>query len=70
MKSFCREDINLFDTANHKQNPQVMINMATMYTVKDLASLLINKRIASTTVLHHICVFFAYFYVLRWKIIF
>ena len=28
-----REDINLFDTTNHRQNPQVMINMATAYGI-------------------------------------
>ena len=58
-------DLNIFNTRQFAPNPQIMINMATMYTVKDLASLLINKRIASTTVLPHICVFLAYFYVLR-----
>jgi len=67
-------DLNIFNTRQFAPNPQIMINMATMYTVKDLASLLINKRMASTTVLHHICVFLAYFYVLsilcdedRWR---
>ena len=44
---------------------QVLINMATMYVGKDLANLLINKRIAATTVVHHVCVFMAYGYVLR-----
>ena len=64
MNSFCREDINLFDTANHKQNPQVMINMATMYTVKDVVEVLVNKMISRTTIVHHTCVLLAYSHVL------
>ena len=63
MNSFCREDINLFDTANHKQNPQVMINMATMYTVKDLVEILVNQMISRTTIVHHTCVLLAYSHV-------
>ena len=63
MNSFCREDINLFDTANHKQNPQVMINMATMYTVKDLVEIFINQMISRTTIVHHTCVLLAYSHV-------
>ena len=63
MNSFCREDINLFDTANHKQNPQVMINMATMYMVKDLVEILINQMISRTTIVHHTCVLLAYSHV-------
>ena len=58
-------DISIMDTAKHAPNPQIMINMATMYVGKDIANLLINKRIAKTTVLHHVCVIFAYGYVLR-----
>ena len=64
MNSFCREDINLFDTANHKQNPQVMINMATMYTVKDVVEVLSNQMISRTTIVHHTCVLLAYSHVL------
>ena len=64
MTSLCREDINLFDTANHKQNPQVMINMATMYTVKDVVEIFINRMISRTTIVHHTCVFLAYSHVL------
>ena len=41
-----------------------MINMATMYVSKDLAGLLINRRMAKTTVIHHVCVFMAYLYVI------
>ena len=63
MNSFCREDINLFDTANHKQNPQVMINMATMYMVKDLVEILINQMISRTTIVHYTCVLLAYSHV-------
>lgn len=59
-----RGDISAFDSRKHAPNPQIMINMATMYVVKDLANLLINKRIASTTILHHIGVFSAYIHVL------
>lgn len=58
-------DVSMLDTMRHAPNPQIMINMATMYVVKDLANILINKRIAPTTVIHHICVFIAYVYVLR-----
>merc|ERR1712106_1262856 len=59
-----REDINLVDTANHKQNPQ-MINIATMYTMKDVVEMFVNKRIGKSTIVHHICVIMAYFYVIR-----
>ena len=61
-------DISMLDTMKHAPNPQIMINMATMYVVKDLANILINKRIAATTIIHHICVFIAYVYVLRYII--
>ena len=44
---------------------QVIINLATMYVSKDLVNILINKRIAATTIYHHIGVFIAYGYVLR-----
>ena len=59
-----REDINLFDTTNHRQNPQVMVNMATAYVVKDVMEVCINKKIARTTLIHHLCVVFAYFHVI------
>ena len=58
-------DISMVDTRNHAPNPQIMINMASMYVGKDVANLIINKRIAKTTIIHHICVIFAYGYVLR-----
>ena len=61
-----RGDVSLLDTSAHAPNPQIMINMATMYASKDLVGLLVNQRIAKTTVVHHICVFMAYLYVLRW----
>ena len=60
-----RGDVSIVDTRKHAPNPQIMINMATMYAVKDLANILINKRIATTTIVHHLCVFIAYLYVLR-----
>ena len=59
-----REDINLFDTTNHKQNPQVMVNMSTAYVVKDVMEVLINKKIARTTLIHHGCVVLAYLHVI------
>ena len=59
-----REDINLFDTANHRQNPQVMINMATAYVVKDVMEVFLNKKIARTTLIHHACVVLAYLHVI------
>ena len=58
-----KEDIHLFDTTNHRQNPQVMINMATVYTVKDVVEMVINKKMTRTTYLHHSCVVLAYFHV-------
>jgi len=60
-----RQDINLVDTANHKQNPQILINIATMYTMKDVVELFVNKKLAKSTIVHHICVIMAYFYVIR-----
>ena len=59
-----REDINLFDTTNHRQNPQVMINMATAYVVKDVMEVFLNKKIATTTLIHHACVVLAYLHVI------
>ena len=59
-----REDINLFDTTNHRQNPQVMINMATCYAVKDVMEVFLNKKIARTTLIHHACVVLAYIHVI------
>ena len=59
-----RGQISVMDTRKHDDNVQVLVNMATMYVTKDLARILINKRIATTTVIHRICVFMAYGYVL------
>eukprot|EP00092_Neocalanus_flemingeri_P094722 GFUD01120463.1.p1 GENE.GFUD01120463.1~~GFUD01120463.1.p1 ORF type:complete len:153 (-),score=34.96 GFUD01120463.1:54-512(-) len=36
-----------------------------MYTVKDVVELFVNKKIAKSTIVHHICVILAYFYVIR-----
>ena len=60
-----RGQINILDTRRHADNVQVLVNMASMYVTKDLARILINRRIATTTVIHHVCVFIAYGYVLR-----
>lgn len=60
-----RGQINILDTRRHADNVQVLVNMASMYVTKDLARILINRRIATTTVIHHACVFIAYGYVLR-----
>ena len=60
-----RGDVSMLDTAAHAPNPQVMLNIATMYACKDLTGLLINRRLAKTTLIHHLCVFMAYLYVLR-----
>ena len=62
--STCQHD-NIVPTLDIMSTCQVLINMATMYVGKDLANRLINKRIAATTVVHHVCVFMAYGYVLR-----
>ena len=43
---------------------QVMINMATVYCVKDILEMFINKKITRTTILHHTCVILAYCHVL------
>ena len=61
-----RGQISVMDTRKHDDNVQVLVNMATMYVTKDLTRILLNRRIASTTVIHHICVFMAYVYVLRY----
>ena len=66
LTAISRGDVSLLDPAAHAPNPQIMLNMATMYASKDLVGLLLNRRIAKTTVVHHICVFMAYLYVLRW----
>ena len=60
-----RGQISMLDTRKHAENVQVLVNMASMYVTKDLARILINRRIAMTTVIHHVCVFIAYGYVLR-----
>ena len=59
-----RGQISVMDTRKHDDNVQVLVNMATMYVTKDLVRILLNRRIATTTVIHHICVFMAYGYVL------
>ena len=59
-----RGQISVMDTRKHDDNVQVLVNMATMYVTKDLTRILLNRRIATTTVIHHICVFMAYGYVL------
>ena len=61
-----RGQISIMDTRKHDENVQVLVNMATMYVTKDLTRILLNRRIATTTVIHHICVFMAYVYVLRY----
>ena len=60
-----RGDLNMLDTEDYADNPQIMINVATMYATKDLVGLLLNKRIGKTSVVHHICVFIGYYYVIR-----
>jgi len=57
-----RKDVN---TDKHKPNPQIMINLATMYVVKDVVEIFVNKKIHKTTVIHHICVVLAYFHVIH-----
>ena len=42
-----------------------MINIATMYTMKVVVELVFNKKIARTTIIHHLCVIMAYLHVLR-----
>ena len=44
---------------------QVMVNCATMYTVKDAVEVVRNKKISRSTILHHTCVVLAYLYVLN-----
>ena len=58
-------DISILDTMAYTPNPQILINMSTMYASKDLANILINKRIAKMTIVHHIFVFLAYGYVVK-----
>ena len=64
INALLREDVNLFDTTNHKQNPQMMVNMSTTYVVKDVMEVLINKKLARTTLVHHVCVVLAYLHVI------
>ena len=42
-----------------------MINMATVYVVKDVVELFTNKLISHTTVVHHVCVVLAYLHVIN-----
>ena len=56
-------DVSMLDTMRHAPNPQIMINMATMYTVKDLVEILVNQMISRTTIVHHTCVLLAYSHV-------
>ena len=58
-------NISILDTMAYTPNPQILINMSTMYASKDLANILINKRIARMTVVHHVFVFLAYGYVVN-----
>ena len=58
-------DISILDTMAYTPHPQILINMSTMYASKDLANILINKKIARTTIVHHLFVFLAYGYVVR-----
>ena len=44
---------------------QVLINISTMYVAKDIVELFVNKKIAKTTIIHHICVICAYLYCLN-----
>ena len=60
-----RGQISILDTRRHAESVQVLVNMASMYVTNVLARFLINRRIAVSTVIHHICVFIAYAYVLR-----
>jgi len=60
-----RKDIDLLDTSKPKISPQVITNIATIYTLKDVAELFFNRKIARTTIVHHICVIMAYLFVLK-----
>ena len=42
----------------------MVINLSTMYATKDTVELFVNKRIANSTILHHIGVICAYLYCL------
>ena len=59
-----RQDIHLVHTDRHAPNVQVLINLATMYVCKDIVELFVNKKIATSTIVHHVCVICAYFYCL------
>lgn len=60
-----RGDISFINTSTHAPNVQVLINASTMYTIKDIVETFVNKKIARSTVIHHICVTLAYIYVMR-----
>ena len=65
LSALWRKDVSLVNTDKHKPNPQIMINLATMYVVKDVVEIFVNKKIHTTTVIHHVCVVLAYFHVIR-----
>lgn len=60
-----RGHISPIHTDQHLPNVQVLINLASMYVIKDIVELFVNKKIANTTIIHHICVICAYLYCLR-----
>ena len=68
LASLWRDEINLIDvidTVSLKHTTQAIINIGTMYAMKDVAELFVNKKIGKSTIVHHCCVIMAYLYTLR-----
>jgi len=60
-----KNDINLLNTINWDKNNQVLINFTTLYSITDIIGLFINKKMMLSTIIHHICVFFGWLYVIN-----
>jgi len=48
--------INLYDTSNWSANIIFWKNLVAVYTSTDLVGLIRNKKMATTTIIHHYCV--------------
>ena len=53
--------INLYDTANWGTNIIFWKNLVAVYTSTDLVGLIRNKKMATTTIIHHYCVLIGFF---------
>lgn len=53
--------INLYDTTNWGSNVIFWKNLVAVYTSTDLVGLIRNKKMATTTIIHHYCVLVGFF---------